>query len=86
MYKRQVHNADVEGAASALKDFGFGDGFFEGFRGTVHFGAAGLESFGDTGEDALEARAAHGVFGRKIGAPEKRFTVGSCLLYTSRCV
>ena len=72
-----IYCASVEIGAGAFEGFGLGNGVFDGFGGFVHFVAAGAEGFGYSKEDAAEAGAAHGVFGREISATEKRFTFGS---------
>src|SRR5580704_18597707 len=67
-----VDYARIECAKRGVMEFCFGDGLGERFRGAVHFISARLECFGDAGEDAAKAGAAHRVVGRKIGAAEKR--------------
>ena len=75
-FDHRVDDAGIELAARAVKHFRFGDGFFERVGGVVHFARGDCESFGNAEENAFEAGAAHGVFGREIGAAEKRLAVG----------
>src|SRR4029077_2289223 len=71
-----INDAGVEFATSAVKYFRFGDSFFEGACGIIHFRPAIPESLGNAEQDALETGAAHGVFRRKVRAAEKWFPIG----------
>ena len=70
-----VDNAGIKCAAGAGECLRLGDSLDEGFGSFEDFAAAILIGVGDGHEDALEARAAQGVFGRKIRAAEERFAV-----------
>ena len=71
-----VYNPRIEFTARRTKHFRLGDGFLERHCRSVHFGTPRFERFGDGGQDALETRPAHGVFGREISAAEKWFSIG----------
>ncbi len=72
----RVDDAEVEIGASAGEDFGLRDGVGEGVGGTLEFGTLVAIRIGDGEKDAAESGAAHLVFGREIGAAEKRPSVG----------
>src|SRR6266481_2826526 len=71
-----ANGARIEIAASAVRYFCLRDCFFQGTRGIVHLRTAIPERFSNAEQDALEPRAAHGVFRRKIRAAEKWFSIG----------
>src|SRR5260370_30122313 len=72
----RVDGAEVEIGASAGEDFGLRDGVGEGVGGALEFGALVAVGIGDGEKNAAESGAAHLVFGREIGATEKRPSVG----------
>jgi len=71
----RVDDAEVEIGAGAGEDFGLGDGVGEGVRGAFELGAFVAVGIGDGEQNAAESGASHLVFGREIGAAEKRFAV-----------
>src|SRR6266436_1328359 len=70
-----VNDAEIEIGAGAGEDFGLRDGVCESVGGALELGALVAVGIGDGEKDAAESRAAHLVFGRKIGAAEKRFAI-----------
>src|SRR5229473_2144273 len=71
-----VDDAEVEIGAGTGEDFGLRDGVGEGVGGAREVGALVAVGIGDGEKYTAETRAAHLVFGRKIGAAKKRFAVG----------
>ena len=74
-FNHRIDHACIKCAASAVKNFRFGDGLFERLRGSIHFGAAGFEGLRNRREDAFHSRPSAGIVGRKIGAAEKRLSI-----------
>src|SRR6266481_2302914 len=69
-------DAGIEIGAGSGEDLGVCDGLGERFGGAFQFGAFVAERIGDGEKHAPETGAVHLVFGREIGAAEKRFAVG----------
>src|SRR6267142_276353 len=68
-------DAGIEFGAGAGEDFGMRDGFGKRFGGAFQLGALIAEGIGDGEQHAAETGAVHLVFGREIGAAEKRLSV-----------
>src|SRR6266403_4274093 len=66
----------IEFGAGAGEDLRLCDGLGERFGGAFQFGAFVAERIGDGEKHAAKTGAVHLVFGREIGAAEKRFAVG----------
>src|SRR6266478_5624568 len=69
-------DAEVEIGAGAGEDFSLRDGVGEGVCGAFKLGALVAIGIGNGEKNAAKTGAAHLVFGREIGAAEKRFAIG----------
>src|SRR4029077_13570779 len=71
-----VDDTEIENGAGAGEDFRLRDGVGEGIGGALELGALVAVGIGDGEKNAAETGAAHLIFGREIGAAEKRLAVG----------
>src|SRR5467141_805556 len=71
----RVDDTQVEIGTGASENFGLRDGVGEGVGGAFKLCALVAVGIGDGEKNAAESRAAHLVFGREIGAAEKRFAI-----------
>src|SRR6266566_4836742 len=72
----RVDRTEVKFRASTGEALGLRHGFGKRIRGAFKLGSAVAIGLRNSEEHAAKAGAAHLVFGRKIGPPEKRFAVG----------
>src|SRR5260370_18220563 len=72
----RVDDGEVEIGAGAGENFGLRDGVGEGVGRALELGAFVAVRISDGEKNAAETRAAHLVFGRKIGAAEKGLSIG----------
>src|SRR6266849_3330493 len=68
-------DAGIEFGAGASENFRMSDGFGKRFGGAFQLGALIAEGIGDGEKHAAETGTVQLVFGREIGAAEKRFAV-----------
>src|SRR5258708_18444268 len=71
----RVDDTQVEIGTGASENFGLRDGVGEGVGGAFKLCALVAVGIGDGEKNAAESRAADLVFGREIGAAEKRFAI-----------
>src|SRR5713226_996732 len=72
----RIDDATVEIGAGTGENFGLRDGVGEGVGRALELGAFVAVRISDGEKNAAETRAAHLVFGRKIGSAEKGLSIG----------